>query len=67
MKIFDLFLFLDGSLPQWASNALCKVGIDVSKFVGKVMKDKEERSSRHDLKSYKSIPKESGSKDAVNS
>jgi len=59
--------YSDGSLPQWASNALFKVGIDVSKFVGKVMKDKEERSSRHDLKSYKSIPKESGSKDAVKS
>ena len=60
-------MFLDRTLPQWASNALFQVGIDVSKFVGKVMKDKEERSSRHDLKSYKSIPKESGSENAVKS
>ena len=38
----------------------------MSKFVGKNMKDKEERSSRHDMKSFKLNSRESESKeDAV--
>ena len=44
------------NLPQWAANALETVGVPVGKFVGDHMKDKVEKSSRHDIKSAKSIP-----------
>ena len=46
----------DRNLPLWAANALEKVGIPVGQFVGDHMKDKVEKSSRHDIKSAKSIP-----------
>jgi len=43
------------NLPQWAANALETVGVPVGKFVGDHMKDKVEKSSRHDIKSAKAI------------
>ena len=40
----------NGRLPNWAGNAFSAVGIDVTEFVGEGMKEKVEKSSRHDQK-----------------
>ena len=43
----------NGKLPNWAANAFEAVGIDVRKFVGNEMREKVEKSSRHDQKQFR--------------